>query len=349
MTELPPEVRRLYDGLWDGSSWQDGLDEICAAFRAHHIIAVNRAASESEGAAPLCWSAHVTPEHQQSVAREAGTLLQIAAQMRVGTAMDTAEILPDRELVKSRVYRKVIRPIGGRYGITASPFAGSLIAVCRPPAAQRFTASEICHLQAILPHLETVLRLKRQLVEPQAQAACLEAALDAIGIGVLIATSSGRALYTNPEADAALRSIESAGRHATPAARLRDAIGRRDGRPAAIPCGPSRRPVIVRAVPLSGRGDRPLCPPAEGRVAVFLRDLDRREHKPCAALLASLGLTPREASLAELLARDMTLAEAAAALRITRENARTHLKRIFSKTETRRQAELVSLILRSMP
>ena len=62
--------------------------------------------------------------------------------------------------------------------------------------------------------------------------------------------------------------------------------------------------------------------------------------------MTSLGLTSREASLAEPLARDVTLTNAAATLGITRENARVHLKRIFSKTETRRQAELVSLILR---
>jgi DNA-binding CsgD family transcriptional regulator len=62
--------------------------------------------------------------------------------------------------------------------------------------------------------------------------------------------------------------------------------------------------------------------------------------------MEGFGLTPRETSLAELLALDLSLANAAEALGISRGNARVHLMRVFSKTVLRRQAELVSLILR---
>jgi DNA-binding CsgD family transcriptional regulator len=66
-----------------------------------------------------------------------------------------------------------------------------------------------------------------------------------------------------------------------------------------------------------------------------------------AALTASFGLTPREAEPTELLARDITLTHAADTLDISRKNARAHLKQVFSKTNTSRQTELVSVILRS--
>ena len=341
--DLPTGIRRLYDGLWDASSWQDGLNDVCAELRAHHIITVNPAAGSGRDDKPFCWGAHIAVE---ALEREAGALMTIANGMRVGVAMDTAEVVPDRELIKSRIYTAFIRPMGGHYGMVALPFAGSLLAVCRPPSARRFSRPDIRFLQAALPHLQTILRLKRHLVDMEARTAALEGALDELAIGVLIAARSGRMLYANRLAEATLRTMRDAAGSAAPVRRLREVITRPDGQRRAIARGPLQRPVIVRAIPVSGVGAERLLPNPECQVVVFLRDPDRHEGTPRAELMASLGLTSREASLAELLARDMTVTDAAATLGITRENARIHLKRIFSKTDTRRQAELVSLILR---
>lgn len=56
-------------------------------------------------------------------------------------------------------------------------------------------------------------------------------------------------------------------------------------------------------------------------------------------------LTATEARLAWLLAEGHTLQSAAGQLGVTHGTVRTHLKRVFSKTGTSRQAELVALVL----
>ena len=346
MSDMLAAIRQLYDGLWDESSWQSGLNALCASLRAHHIVSVNPVADAGDHEEPLCWGANVAPEHLQLLEREAGALMSIASRMRVGIAMDTAKVIPDRELVRTRIYDAVIRPLGGHYGMTASPFSGGLLAVCRPPTARRFAQPEIARLQSVLPYLETALRLKRHLVGLRMRTAALEHALEELSVGVLIAADSARILYANRSAETTLRSISEAVGSGALSRRMRDIIGRPDGRRHAISRGPSQRPVTVRAVPLSGIGAERSLQNLAARVAVFLRDPNRRQSAPRDQLMAVLRLTPREASLAELLARDMTLTEAANALAISRENARIHLKRIFSKTDTHRQAELVSLILR---
>ena len=61
------------------------------------------------------------------------------------------------------------------------------------------------------------------------------------------------------------------------------------------------------------------------------------------------GLTPSEASLALHLVTGEPLRSAAAELHISYETARTQLKRIFSKTGTGRQAELVIVIVTACP
>lgn len=57
-------------------------------------------------------------------------------------------------------------------------------------------------------------------------------------------------------------------------------------------------------------------------------------------------MTAREAQLAILISEGLALNEIAARMRITIGTARAHLKKVFEKSDTRRQAELVSLIAR---
>ena len=61
------------------------------------------------------------------------------------------------------------------------------------------------------------------------------------------------------------------------------------------------------------------------------------------------GLTPSEARLALRLVTGETVRSAAAELHISYETARTKLKRIFSKTGTCRQGELVVVIVTTCP
>ena len=57
------------------------------------------------------------------------------------------------------------------------------------------------------------------------------------------------------------------------------------------------------------------------------------------------GLTAVEARLTAILADGKSVNEACELLDITQNTARTHLKRVFSKTDTNRQTELVKLVI----
>jgi len=69
---------------------------------------------------------------------------------------------------------------------------------------------------------------------------------------------------------------------------------------------------------------------------------------PSAEILRALyGLTPAESRLAVALARGKELKEACDECSITYTAGRAHLRSIFTKAGVRRQAELVSLLLRT--
>src|SRR5262245_23608980 len=72
-------------------------------------------------------------------------------------------------------------------------------------------------------------------------------------------------------------------------------------------------------------------------------------NEPIELLRCHFGLTPAEARLALHLAAGETLRSAEAKLSIRYETARTHLKSIFQKTGTCRQAELVVAIVTALP
>jgi len=77
------------------------------------------------------------------------------------------------------------------------------------------------------------------------------------------------------------------------------------------------------------------------RAIVYLRPTGL-DHPPSLQRLAVLfGLSRREAMLARLLVRGLTVAEAARDLGISEQTARTYLRQVFEKTGITRQAELI--------
>jgi DNA-binding CsgD family transcriptional regulator len=80
-------------------------------------------------------------------------------------------------------------------------------------------------------------------------------------------------------------------------------------------------------------------------VCVIVTDPECRTLLPAERLQESFDLTEAEARLAVLLANGEDLRRAAEQLNITYGTARTRLAQIFQKTDTRRQAELVRLML----
>lgn len=80
-------------------------------------------------------------------------------------------------------------------------------------------------------------------------------------------------------------------------------------------------------------------------VGVCLITDTRQKQEPNVKHLCTLfGLTATEGSIATMIAQGMSLREIAERKSISYETVRTHLRSIFSKTDTRRQAELAKLL-----
>lgn len=175
----------------------------------------------------------------------------------------------------------------------------------------------------------------------------VEDLLDWLDLGVIIADAAARPIRLNRRAGTIVARAD--GLYATPfgittaipeeTGRLRQAIAKaatggarlRLSRPSGAP------PLLVTVIPV--RGGAVPC------VALFVMDPDIA-GTPSPALLQELfGLTAAEAVFAAEISRGDGLQAVADRLAIAPTTARTHLTRIFEKTGTRRQAELVRLLM----
>jgi DNA-binding CsgD family transcriptional regulator len=81
---------------------------------------------------------------------------------------------------------------------------------------------------------------------------------------------------------------------------------------------------------------------------VFVSDPSAITRSRSAALRALYALTPAESRLADLLLQGLDVSQAAERMRTTLATTRFQLKRVQAKTATRRQSELMRLML-SLP
>jgi DNA-binding CsgD family transcriptional regulator len=84
------------------------------------------------------------------------------------------------------------------------------------------------------------------------------------------------------------------------------------------------------------------------RALIYLTKIGREIAPSLSRLTKLFGFTPREASLARLLASGWTVSDAAAKLGISEQTARAYLRQIFQKAGVSRQAELVRRVQGSL-
>jgi DNA-binding CsgD family transcriptional regulator len=123
-------------------------------------------------------------------------------------------------------------------------------------------------------------------------------------------------------------------------------MGEPQGSPMTLPRNKARNALIVRVVPGPGLNCWPGTNQRAALLTMYDEDIDVEVDETVLSKL--YGLTRGEAALAAILIKGKSIEEAAEQLLISPHTARTHLKRIFMKTDTHRQSELVVRIFSSV-
>ncbi|ABQ68432.1 LuxR family transcriptional regulator [Rhizorhabdus wittichii DC-6] len=248
-------------------------------------------------------------------------------------------------------------------GVDIAPAPGLVarVRVARLLGLPDFGGRERARMEAMVPHLAIALRGLALTMRRDAECAILRDALAASGQGTLVIDRDRRIMVSDGIADAliARRAGLSASntrlRLATAAADrqlgayLDAAPGDGDEAGCTLLVDPAGddAPIAVAVRPI--RPAMPVWTSDRDLLLLRVRDPSRRSRFDAAALRGPLPLTSAEAAVTAAMANGETLREAASRLGITYNTARAHLRAIFAKTGTTRQAELLALVQTLVP
>jgi DNA-binding CsgD family transcriptional regulator len=233
----------------------------------------------------------------------------------------------------------------------------------RPENAKPFKAKDVDLLKLLNPHLAKAFRLQRILESAADNTRALLTGIAQFDFGVIALDGEGHVTNLSPPAkhlldqEDGIRIHDSRLEATYPAEngklqgmlilanQVSDHPHQSSDNTLLLSRKSGKKPLQLVVFPFAPSGllleDRP-------QALVFLSDPSSKPASRAAILRALYGVTPTESRLADLLLNGLEVREAADHLRITLETARFHLKRVLAKTGTRRQTELMRLML-SLP
>ncbi|MCR4267429.1 hypothetical protein [Nitratireductor sp. ZSWI3] len=357
-------VLRIYETALDASCWEPTLEQLAEEFGARMgaLLVAEPGSSEiktkSVGMDPAAISSYNDYygrlDPVAAAIQEAPAGMVIAAQ-EVFTRPEhlQAEFQADWAIpnhISDGIFARLTRDRGGA--------AWVCFAAPRRPAA--FATPERLRLMRFLvPHLQRTVRVQAQLTQlGEARDRILEA-LEHVPHGVVLMARDGRVLFASSAAigifdrrDGILfRAQQVQPQSARENAILQRLLGLASGGSGGVRSGgcltisrPSgRQPLVLHVLPLGEKQNGS----ADANASVLLLIIDpERQPDPRPSVLRQLyGLTAAETAVAARITRGDGLQSVADELAVSLSTARTQLQKVFEKTGTHRQAELVRLLL----
>jgi DNA-binding CsgD family transcriptional regulator len=262
------------------------------------------------------------------------------------------------ELARTTLAREFLSEEGSIRGQSAVLHASdellAAVHVLRPRQGAAWPEDAASRLRALLPHLRRSIEVYSRLRRSRAQSEIDRALLDRIDVAAFVIDGLGRLSRANAAGAAMLDRGDGLERVGD---RLRCAAATADGAlqralTEAARRGAARGGSDVVVVPRRS-GGRPLMAfvtglPAGG-AAVLARDPERHGPHVEELLQRLFELTPTEARVAVRVASGERPSEVGAVLGMAVATVRTHLKKVFDKTSTTGQAQVVRLVMGEVP
>jgi DNA-binding CsgD family transcriptional regulator len=361
-------VEFVYRATTDPDAWTEVLRLVGEGLRAAPVAIHVHGLNATEATTIGIWG-RPTPvslkHYEEYYAGRNVWLLRGAHLLKPGAVLTGEEMCPDEELLKSEYYNDFLRPLGIRYSIRAvltnEPEPLSYLSASHGHAARRFGDADKRKLEALVPHLTQAVRIQERLESVQSRRRVASGALERLPLGVFFLDARGRVVEMNSAARKIVETKDGLildrgtlvaldtkaevqlqrmifGATAAQTGRLLQYGGA-----FSLPRSDGRHPLSAMVAPTGVTGLFPSSRVAS--VVVLVEEPVRRTTAPFDAFTGSYGLSPAEASLTARLVGGMSVSQAAIAAGIRPSTARSHLKKIFAKTGSRRQSDLVRRVL----
>lgn len=360
-------IDRIYGAVCDPAHWQSVADALSRAFEDSPTaigfgLSGPRATQHHFTAGlPGAFGPAFAEHFATGLPAREGAMALFTERFRTGDAA-----FSDLELEETGLYRDWMVPTGLApiwplvHVVARDGAAPVVVAILRRSGAPPFSKAEFALANRLVPHFARALDLYAEFSASHRDRRALEEVIDRLRVGVILVNADGRALRWNPSANAmlddgnAIRLVDDCvhardrdGEQALRAA-LRDAA--QSGATHAFQLcanGSASRSIRVVANPLSGVP--PGNPAREAVVALLLAGPEVISERSLRPLQSRHALTEAETELVALLSRGASIEQAAAQRGVSLNTARSQLKQVFAKTETRRQSDLLRLVFTGLP
>ena len=368
-TRLLALIELIYSAVNDATLWPTILDQMGEAIRGEQTLLF--APLANPGAPNAQRSLRTAPEVVKDYLSHYASVNILAEpcdlMFPAGSVRYSHWAVPDAEFERSEFYCDFFRRHNMHYSIGLKVPLGEMPAAyfsCqRSKANGPFAEGEGLVYETLMPHLQRSLTLYWQMIQMQSKLLGLESALDSLQHAVFGLDRKGKVVLSNRSAEAIVKAGDvlrlSNGilssifpeQNRRLQAILTDAVAAGNG--SGIACGGALlidRKSKENSLRITVTPFLSAVPGTSAQLAalVFVSDPAKRPQSRGVALRALYRLTPTEARLADLLLEGLDLHKVADTMGLTLETARFHTKRVLAKTGTRRQAELLRLML-SLP
>jgi DNA-binding CsgD family transcriptional regulator len=364
--ELSDLIPAIYDAGIEPEHWPRVLERIAELFCASYGgMAVGDPAQRLEQIGSL----GSDPSFSRSYGAHYGRMdpiVPLVVAAPVGTMLTDTMVMSQASMDRNEFYQDWVRPQKLRSvlvsNLTHESANVGVAILSRTQEEGDFQQHDLDFLAALVPHLQRATRMHLRLTGLRAERNTTMAALDQFVHGILVINQSHQILLANRVAEEILAQADGIGSgrlglYTATAAQtneLRRLVAQAVGAERRTAVGgallvdrPSmKRPYQLLVSPLSadiGWVGMSWQTPA---VLVLIIDPARAPVTLERRLRALFKLTAAEARVAREVATGAGLVGVAEALGILASTARTHLHRVFEKTETKRQAELVGVVER---
>ena len=213
-----------------------------------------------------------------------------------------------------------------------------------------FEASDCVYIQEQSKHLHRVLNIRGEVATHRRSGQLADAALDAMGLAVIIALGDGRILKLNSAAETVLRRsdglVAKAGVLSVTAQRHPKLF---EGCLKIATQSSGSASSTVRVQRRNGKGDllitiAPLVGHCSSAAMILFRDTDVEEQTLATRLRTLYGMTAMEAAVAVDLSKGRTTAEIAEARGVLPSTIKTQLSAAAAKMGCSRQSEIAALV-----
>jgi DNA-binding CsgD family transcriptional regulator len=364
-SELPRLIPLIYDAAEDPTLWPDVLNQLAAALGAvGTVFTIDDLRRDKSN---MTVAIGIDPAFQRLYNERYESLnlhLQRARPLLTpGRVMATHQLCSDQETLATEYYHEFLRPQEDRWFhivggcVAKEQYLLSVLSFMRGRRAGHFTDREMHLLESLMPHLRRAARLHQAFAMHKNVAACF----DCLPSAALLVNDRGHINLANQAAREIVQSNDGIGADhygnlTSTSKRVRELIaavcrtvtgyGVSPGASILVLRPSGRRAYSMTVSPI--RQCHPFSAERHPGAVVFIVDPEV-QRAPITEIVASLyHLTAAEARIVALLVEGKDLNQICEELGIRRTTARTHLGRVRDKLGVRRQAELVSVVLRTI-